>query len=87
MIEHVTGEAEEILPRSAFAKRLRELADLVEEGGAFSVVVAGHSFTPPPDAVFSVEYEASEGEVELEFQIKWQVAAGEEEESGNDALS
>ncbi len=54
-----------------FIESLRRVADALERGESFRIQVAGARFTVPADARLSIEHEASEGENELELQLKW----------------
>ena len=55
-----------------FAAKLRRLADSIEEGRAFTIMVAGESLRIPAGAVFNVEHERGrDGVEELEFQLRW----------------
>lgn len=54
-----------------FVDTLRRIANAVEAGESVRIQVAGRRFTVPADANLSVEHEASEGEEELELQMKW----------------
>ena len=53
------------------AAKLRRLADSLESEEAFHIQVDGKKITVPPSATVSIEYEAGDGEEELEFEIKW----------------
>jgi amphi-Trp domain-containing protein len=57
--------------RSQFVAKLRRFADSVEQGEAFSIQIAGERVHVPARAVFNIEHERSDGEEEIEFQIKW----------------
>jgi amphi-Trp domain-containing protein len=58
-----------------FAKRLRRLADAVEEGKRFRIQIAGERVSIPPDAVLSIEHEREGGTEEIEFQLRWKLKA------------
>ncbi len=64
-------DIEKAYGRSAFAAKLRRLADAIESGGRFSIQVAGERIRVPADALFNVEHERSDGREEIEFQLKW----------------
>jgi amphi-Trp domain-containing protein len=64
-------DIEKTYGRSAFAARLRRLADAIETGGKFSIQVAGERVRVPAGAAFNIEHERSGGEEEIEFQLKW----------------
>ncbi len=55
----------------SFVESLRRLADAIEAGESFRIQVAGKRFTIPAKATLSIEHEASEGDEELEFQLRW----------------
>lgn len=65
-----------------FAAKLRRLADALESGKPFRIQIASERFTVPPDAVASVEHERGEGEEEVEFQLKWNLADVADEATG-----
>lgn len=54
-----------------FVATLRRVADALEGGETLRIQVAGHRFAVPKDAGLSIEHEASDGEEELEFQLRW----------------
>jgi amphi-Trp domain-containing protein len=56
---------------STFVETLRRLADALEAGDPFRIQVAGKRFTVPSTASLSIEHEASDGEEELELQLRW----------------
>jgi amphi-Trp domain-containing protein len=62
-----------------FAAKLRRLADALESGGPFRIQIAGERFHVPSDAAFSVEHERGDEEEEVEFQLKWRLAAAGDE--------
>jgi len=66
-------DIEKAYGRSAFAAKLRRLADAIESGGRFSIQIAGERVHVPAGAVFNVEHERSGGEEEIEFQLKWKL--------------
>lgn len=57
--------------RAQFAAKLRRLADAVESDDRFVIQVAGERIHVPERAIFNIEHERSDGEEEIEFQIKW----------------
>jgi amphi-Trp domain-containing protein len=67
-------DIEKAYGRSAFAAKLRRLADAIESGGPFSIQIAGERVHVPAGAVFNVEHERSGGGEEIEFQLKWKRA-------------
>lgn len=65
-------DIEKHYPRAQFVAKLRRFADALEAGTAFTIQVAGERLRIPADAVFNIEHEASRGEHELEFQVRWE---------------
>lgn len=57
--------------KDEFVAKLRRLADSIEGGERFEIQIAGKRIYVPVRADFTVEHEISEGEEEIEFQIKW----------------
>ena len=66
-------DLERTYPRAQFVAKLRRLADSLETGRAFTIQVAGERLRIPSDALFNIEHERSEGEDELEFQLRWRL--------------
>ena len=64
-------DLERTYTRSQFVAKLRRLADSLETGRAFTIQVAGERLRIPTDATFNIEHERTEGEDELEFQLRW----------------
>ncbi|MBB6094271.1 amphi-Trp domain-containing protein [Povalibacter uvarum] len=64
-------DIEKIYSNAEFVAKLRRLADAIEQGDRFEIQIAGERIYVPAKASFSVEHERSEGEEEIEFQIKW----------------
>lgn len=64
-------DLEKSYPRSQFVAKLRRLADAIEAGEAFTIMVGGERLRVPADAVVSIEHERSGGVSELEFQVRW----------------
>ena len=59
--------------------KLRRLADALETGAPFRIQVAGERIHVPVRAEFTIEHERSEGEEEIEFQLKWDLDENETE--------
>ena len=59
---------------SEFVAKLRRLADSIESGESFEIQIAGERIYVPVRAVFNIEHERSDGQEEIEFQIKWDSA-------------
>ncbi len=64
-------DVERVYTHAEFAAKLRRLADAIEKNERFEIQIAGERIYVPADAVFSVEHERSDGEEEIEFQVKW----------------
>lgn len=54
-----------------FVAKLRRLADSLETGEKFEIQIAGERIYVPVRAIYNIEHERSDGEEEIEFQIKW----------------
>ena len=68
-----------------FAAKLRRLADALESGKPFRIQIANERFTVPRDAEFNVEHEREGNEEEVEFQLRWKIADGDDDDvSGED---
>jgi amphi-Trp domain-containing protein len=65
-------DIEKIYSAKDFVAKLRRLADALEAGEPFEIQVAGERLYVPADAHFSIEHERTEGEDEIEFQLRWQ---------------
>lgn len=65
-------DIEKAYSTSETVEKLRRLADCLEEGKAFEIMVAGERIYVPVRAVFNIEHEREEGQEELEFQFKWE---------------
>lgn len=59
-------------PKADFVAKLRRLADAIENGDRFEIQIAGERIYVPVRAEFTIEHERSDGEEEIEFQIKWE---------------
>lgn len=64
-------DVEKAYPKADFVAKLRRLADALEKGDRFVIQIAGERIAVPARAQFNIEHERSEGEEEIEFQIKW----------------
>lgn len=64
-------DIEKNYPLDQFVEKLRRLADAIETGERFEIQIAGERISVPARADFSIEHERSDGEEEIEFQIKW----------------
>jgi amphi-Trp domain-containing protein len=64
-------DIEKNYPMKQFVKKLRRLADCIEQGQRFQIQVAGERVSIPATAIINIEYERGTSSEELEFQIKW----------------
>lgn len=53
--------------------KLRRLADCMEQGKPFEIMIAGERIYVPARAVFNIEHERGDGSEEVEFQLKWDI--------------
>jgi amphi-Trp domain-containing protein len=60
-------------PLSDFIDKLRRLADALESGARFEIMIAGERIYVPVRATCSIEHERGDEDEEIEFQIKWSV--------------
>ena len=65
-------DIEKDYPKAEFVAKLRRLADALENDERFEIQIAGERIYVPVRATFNIEHERSEGEEEIEFQIKWE---------------
>ena len=54
-----------------FVKKLRRLADCIEQGQRFQIQVAGERIFIPATVVINIEHERDDSSEEVEFQLKW----------------
>ena len=64
-------DIEKNYPVKQFAKKLRRLADCIEQGQKFQIQVAGQRISIPSNAIINIEHERSASSEEVEFQLKW----------------
>lgn len=64
-------DIEKVYSNKEFVKKLRRLADSIENNKRFSIQVAGKKIVVPKDAIINVEHEKDGKSEEIEFQIKW----------------
>ena len=64
-------DLEKVGSPTEFADRLRRLAEALETGQPFSILVAGERVSVPAVAIFSIGHERAGAGEELEFQLKW----------------
>lgn len=60
-------------PTNQFVKKLRRLADCIEQGQSFQIQVAGERVSIPATALINIEHERGDSSEELEFQLQWTV--------------
>jgi amphi-Trp domain-containing protein len=65
-------DIEKNYPVKQFVKKLRRLADCIEQGQRFQIQVAGERVSIPATAIINIEHERGSSSEELEFQLKWQ---------------
>jgi amphi-Trp domain-containing protein len=73
-------DIEQTYPLPEFIDKLRRLADSLETGKRFDIQIAGERIYVPGRAIYTIEHERTGEEEEIEFQIKWEHEAGEDEE-------
>ena len=64
-------DIEKNYPVKQFVKKLRRLADCIEQGQKFQIQVAGERIYIPATAIINIEHERSDSFEEVEFQLKW----------------
>ena len=64
-------DIEKIYSNIQMVEKLRRLADCIEKGENFRIMIANEQLYVPDNANFSIEHEYENGEHEIEFQIKW----------------
>ena len=64
-------DIEKNYPKSDFVAKLRRLADAIENDERFEIQVGGERLYVPVGAIYNIEHERSDGEEEIEFQIRW----------------
>lgn len=77
-------DVERIYSAQEVVAKLRRLADALEADAPFRIQVGGERIYVPARAQFSVEHERSDGEEEVEFQLKWTVDEGAGPDAGTD---
>ena len=58
-------------PVKQLVKKLRRLADCIEHGQRFQILVAGERISIPATASINIEHERGNSSEEIEFQLKW----------------
>lgn len=64
-------DIEKNYPMKQFVKKLRRLADCIEQGQKFQIQVAGERIYIPATAIINIEHERSDSSEEVEFQLRW----------------
>ena len=64
-------DIEKNYPPKQFVKKLRRLADCIEQGRKFQIQVAGEPISIPATAIINIEHERSASLEEIEFQLTW----------------
>ncbi|MFA5873241.1 MAG: amphi-Trp domain-containing protein [Anaerolineales bacterium] len=64
-------DIEKNYPVKQFVKKLRRLADCIEQGQRFQIQVAGERISIPSTAIINIEHERDSSSEEVEFQLKW----------------
>ena len=64
-------DIEKNYPVKQFVKKLRRLADCIEQGQKFQIQVAGERIAIPSTAIINIEHERGGSVEELEFQLRW----------------
>lgn len=67
-------DIEKSYSKEEFVQKLRRLADAIESGERFEIQIAGERVYVPVRATFNIEHERTDGEEEIEFQIRWMLA-------------
>ncbi len=66
-------DIERCYPKTQFIKKLRRLANCIEQGRKFQIQVAGERIIIPSFAVINIEHERGGSSEEIEFQLKWSI--------------
>ncbi|MEM7336687.1 MAG: amphi-Trp domain-containing protein [Chloroflexota bacterium] len=66
-------DVEKEYPLDQFVDKLRRLADAIENGEQFEIMIDGERIYVPVRATYTIEHEREEDEEEIEFQIKWKL--------------
>jgi len=64
-------DIEKAYPHSEFVAKLRRLADAIEQGKQFEIMIDNERIYVPVRATYTIEHEREDDEEEIEFQIKW----------------
>ena len=66
-------DVEKVYSQREFVRKIRRLADAVEQGESFAIQIAGERIRVPKDAIVNIEHERGEAEEEIELQVKWKL--------------
>jgi len=66
-------DLEKVYSPREFVKKLRRLADCIEQRKRFRIQISGERVSVPPNAVINIEHEREGSGEEVEFQLKWEV--------------
>lgn len=64
-------DIEKNYPVTQFVKKLRRLADCIEQGQRFQIQVAGERVSIPATAIINIEHKRGDSSEEVEFQLRW----------------
>ena len=64
-------DIEKVYSTRQFARKLRRLADCLDQNRQFRIQVAGERVNIPPGATINIEHERGGKSEEIEFQLKW----------------
>ncbi len=73
MTQKEDRDIEKSYSTSETVAKLRRLADCLEQGKPFEIMIAGERIYVPTRAVFNIEHERGDGTEEVEFQFKWDI--------------
>ena len=79
-------DIERIYDTADVVAKLRRLADALEKGDSFRIQIAGERFRVPKSAQFSIEHERGDDEEEVEFQLKWSLDGGDDDEDSDEVV-
>ena len=74
-VEKEDRDFEKEYPVSETVSKLRRLADCLEQGKSFEIMIGGERVYVPVRATFNIEHEREDGAEEIEFQFKWSTEA------------
>lgn len=64
-------DIEKNYPVKQFVKKLRRLANCIEQGKKFQIQVAGERVSIPTAAIINIKHERGDSSEEVEFQLEW----------------